>query len=245
MKKGILNIGLLLTMSLAVVNLTSCNNDEPDRPGTTVTEIRATNITGDTSGITTVGIRWWSMNGRDYETIAQAPFVNNGFTINLPATLDDRFLHLLRDEISEKITVSDENAKMFAMLESGILAFDEDGEEMGAFFFGHEDNDNFHQVVWFYADRNVSITGREEEEFCDFWGCFTTNVEYNLNFRRGWNIAYLVVDQDEKMLLTTRRPTGVEFSWYFESWGDWDDWDFDSLTTRTKSLRSINSLFAK
>jgi len=226
MKKRFLNIGLLLTMSLAVVNFTSCNNDEPDSPGRTVTEIRATNVTGNTSGVTTVkliGDFNWVDGELSIDVIAQAPFVNNGFTLNLPATLDDRFLFPLwnEEEVGEGVTISDKEAKIFVAFE--FFGFDSDGNPIGDFAFIAESDERFYIAAWFYVDRNVSMIGEIDGE------------RINVSFRKGWNIMYSAFDEAGGQFSTTQRPAGVEFGWDFHRYGD----------TRAKSLRSVNSLFAR
>lgn len=226
MKKSILNIGLLLTISLAVVNFTSCNNDEPDRPDTTVTEIRATNITGNTSGVETVKlIGDWMYRDDEFiiYTISQAPFVNNGFTLNLPATLDDRFLFPMwgEEEAEEGVTISDKEAKIFVAIE--FFGFDSAGNPIGDFAFIAESDEISYIAAWLYADRNFSMTGEIDGERVD------------MSFRKGWNIMYSAFNETEGLFSTTQKPAGVEFEWSFYRYGD----------TRAKSLRSVNSLFAR
>ena len=230
MKKRFLNIGLLLTMSLAVVNFTSCNNDEPDRPSETGFIIKGENVIGNTSGVASAKIVWWDFdeqtNEQTFDVIAEAPFVNNGFTLRVPTSLTDDFLLSVNLLLSREATVSDRNA-MIAIV-YGINAFNSSRSHIGDFLLMNIDNDDkSYATVWFYTDRDISIEGKNNAD-----------VEFNLSLKKGWNISYFARNNvDETVLWTTQRPAGVELKWYFD----------DEFTTNSTEapLRSINSLFAR
>ena len=240
MKKSILNIGLLLTM-LAVVNFTSCKGgDEPDKPFV----IKAENVLGKTSDVATVKIVDWNYSKYPYtfDVIAQAPFVNKGFTLTLPAIVADKHLFSIDDEdMPEGVTISDKNAKIFGL--EWLDAFDKDGEEIGYFMFGNSDNDGkIYFAVWMYTDRDVSIIGKGRDcyydDYYDEEWCF--EAELNVNLKKGWNVVYVVDDEINDIgLMTTQKPAGVTFEWYYES----SDWY--SLSTKTKSLKSKKSIFGR
>jgi len=209
MKKRFLNIGLLLTMSLAVVNFVSCNRNEPDEPNNP-NVIKAENVTGNPSGVRTVKAGLWDYDPQTwegtFEVIAQAPFMNNGFTLNLPENLADRFLELVTEDAPGSITISDENAK-WSVGGLRFYAFNSAGEEIGSFEFGNRDNnDKVYYVNWIYTDRNVTITGRY------------STLEFNMRLRTGWNMMYDFYDEVNRIgSRITQRPAGVEFQWYFIS----------------------------
>jgi len=227
MKKSILNIGLLLAMSFAIVNFTSCSWDAPDRPNV----IKVENIIGNTSNVVTAGIR----GDDEFFGRFRVPFENNGFTLNLPRTLSDRLLFPLDAlfEEAEGVMISDKDARIF-MLFRELYGFDSNNRPFGEFRFSVRDERFWGETVWFYADRNVSIRGEIDEEKID------------VNLKRGWNRVYLIdelVDETYFYLTTTQRPADANFQWHFSIRGG--GLHTYPAETESKSLRNINSLFAR
>jgi hypothetical protein len=91
---------------------------------------------------------------------------------------------------------------------------------------------------WIFADRNFRLTGGFEEDYYE--------EIVDLNFRKGWNVVYLIanynmVTETETLTITTRRPANVELEWVFFNFNNFSS----PFATRAKSKRSVNSLFAR
>ena len=80
---------LLVVALCATTIFTSCRNDDDDNGGTF--EIRATNVIGNTSGITTVRAVIEDDRDRTF-TFGEAPFQNNGFVLRLTNEIPTSFL---------------------------------------------------------------------------------------------------------------------------------------------------------
>jgi hypothetical protein len=145
-------------------------------------------------------VRVDSENGSwDVYILASAPYSNGGFTLELPANPDARYLESLKDLLEDLledmpagITLSDANAKM---MEVELNAY-RSGKEAGWFYHGTAGGfgiaDRWGGLM--YADRDVSITGSGN----------------NLHLKRGWNIIYAKKTEG----MTTTVPTSAK--WYFE-----------------------------
>jgi len=212
MRKNFKTIGLLLTMSIILVNFTSCNNNEPDAPRQTFTSIIAENVIGNTSGIATVklGDRMWGHMGERYTVFAEAPFVNNGFVLNLPEYMPGHVGGgwVLPDDA----VVTNRDAR--SDLREWLEAFDENGNYMGLFFLQHETDDKFYSVAWMYSDRPHSMRSKETIMGSDG---FSFLRKLNIELEKGWNLTYFISDRVNRTTLRTmEKPAGVEFRWYFE-----------------------------
>jgi hypothetical protein len=120
-------------------------------------------------------------------------YVNGGFTLNLPASVDDTNLSTADKGLPDGVTASNPKVK----IEDGYLAAYKSGEEVGSFYHGTDSWDGF----LMYANGDVNITGTASE------GGFTFNVK----LKKGWNIVY---DRDNKEYTTTA-PVGAK--WYYEA----------------------------
>jgi len=151
MKRSNLNIGLLLAVSLAVINFTSCNRDEPEKRTGFV--IQAENIIGNTSNVATVKFVDYEWNETlqtviNYTVLAQAPFVNNGFRLTLPAVLPDELL-VLSGALSDGWNVGWYPLFWFDALNAN-------GDDIGFMWLRDENDQLFYDVSWLYADRDGS-----------------------------------------------------------------------------------------
>ena len=215
MKKRFLNFGLLLALGLTTALFNSCGRDD-DNNGDTIdnaSKITATNVNNGSTQIKTVKaiVFWESGNNYESEAIAQAPYQNNGFTLELPATLQDKYLETIDTDDLEGIFVSDKNFKS-CFLED-LRGYNGDDNEIG-YFYLEEDNENWeHYTSWIYVDRNVTIKGEvvDDEEQGNF----------DLTLKKGWNIVYesyiemengIVMDS---FTISSKKPSGVYFTWNF------------------------------
>ena len=159
------------------------------------------------SGVEAVGLTF--VDGGDIETIATGTWANGGFTITLPATLDNRFLFRIGDEFESDpdlldFTVSNMDAMATIFDGIAIRALDSDGNSLGSIWH-YRENASSHII---YVDRDVIISGTfYYDGFSEVW---------NISFRRGWNKLYIVERETAtgfEELRTTEYISG--FRWYF------------------------------
>ena len=186
---------LLVVALCATTIFTSCRNDDDDNGGTF--EIRATNVSGNTGRIVTVKAETYE----EWLTVGEAPFQNNGFTLRLINEVPTSFLYPIDDK-GEGFTISDRSARY---VETGLFAYDRDGNIIGSFSFINERENETFEARWIYVDRDVTITGTRY------------GTTYNLNLRRGWNTYYSYWNESTNASRhTTQRPSGANLRWYFE-----------------------------
>lgn len=205
MKKSFLKFGFILTLVCSITIFSSCEKKKGTTGGggssTDVSLITATNIINGTNDIKTVKARF------DDIIIAQTSYQNNGFTLQLPTTLNDIYLYSLSEWDSE-ISISDRTAKYLAL--SNLYAYDIDDDEIGWFNYAYEKSNEWGAILWMYVDKNVTISGSEIGSY--------ESVSYNLNLQKGWNIFYGVTTytgDDEVTTVTSQKPSGVTFQWYY------------------------------
>jgi C-terminal processing protease CtpA/Prc len=142
----------------------------PTPPAETVTEIRAENIGGDDfSEVATVKATLWYWDGVEEGlfTVAETPFQNNGFTLQLNS-VPNNFLRLIREDSDwfDYFTISDEDARWGILSRyTGIVAYNKNDRRIGRFWF-MEDN-TYNEATWIYSDRDVVITASSRSEWYD------------------------------------------------------------------------------
>ena len=207
-----------------------CNKDDDssgsgDGNGGNASKITATNVINSSSRIVTVKAEdyWYS----DYDVIAQAPYKNNGFTLELPATMAAKYLEPI--EVEEGVTVSDRNAKYYELEE--FSGFDKDDETIGYFYLGDEDDSN---VSWLYVDRDVTVKG--EYNYEDY------TEKYDVKLKKGWNVVYVIITESysKGKSVTSQKPSGINPQWYFDSCSD-----CRSAEVTTKSIAHTKSVFSQ
>jgi hypothetical protein len=205
--------------------------EEGEVPEPAVFEIVAENIDlGDWDGeIATVKAIVWGEWDEGTFIVAEAPFLNNGFTLQLTNEIPSEFLRpstqILAPDyedgfiITNNLTISDKNAKTAGF--SNIRGFSSDGsrEELVSFFFGDEGEYEGTVQVWLYADRNVTIKGTQSIRWQEESG--ESVLTFDLNLRKGWNIIYeqwSVNDGGDKATLTSEKPAGANLRWSLDQW---------------------------
>ena len=223
MNKQLKLIATLLVVALCTTTVfTSCRNDDDDNGDGTL-EIRATNIANlpneIRASIETVRVEI------DGYIIGEAPF-GNSFTLEL-RSMPSRFLFPITEEFPG-LTINNRSANSLD-IEAVVLAFDKDGRDIGV--FAYEDIRENDEIIgiWFYVDRNVTIRGTYN------------NWVFDLNLRRGWNVAYEhFMDDDTTVRFTSQRPTGANLRWVFRDWSSWS-----SHSATTKATENRNSFFRR
>lgn len=225
MKKTILKIGLFLALGLTVTLFYSCDkNNSSGSSGGNASKITATNVINSSPQIATakVSIHWHDDYGNCYDdVIAESLYQNDGFTLELPKTVDDKYLFLIVDEIEGEYTVSDTEAKL--LFDIDFMAYDQDENIIGDFWVEADDDES--EMMWVYADRNVTVQG-EDRWFDEYY-----NEEYidkvDFSLKKGWNIVYETGTEDydsstgittHTWISTTKKPSGVNFYWCFDSY---------------------------
>lgn len=231
MKKTFLNFGLFLALGLTTVVFNSCDKDDDndgDTNGGNASKITATNVFNGSTNIKTVkALIYWESGENDYgkDAITQAPYLNNGFTLELPTTLEAKYLETFDADDLEGIAVSDKNFKS-CFLED-LRGYNEDDDEIGYFYLEEENGDNDYYTSWIYSDRDVTIKGEDDGE------------KYNVTLKKGWNVVY---DSyiDDSYSFTSQKPSGVNYTWNF-----YDNSSFRSASIATKSVENTKSAFSK
>ena len=214
MKTTFLKLGLLLTISFAIIIFTSCSCDELNPTDNFV--IRATNVYGNTNDIISVRIGIYSGFTGYVATITKTPFHNNGFTLQLPATISDNFLSpIIGNFPYNAIIRGNPNARWQQSIE--LVALNENGNGIGRIYLvgGIDIGNRFGTYArWLYVDSDFSVVGSGE-----FYG---VRRVVNIDLKRGWNIVYETLSFDNDVFvhtMTSQRPSGM-FFWTFSSWED-------------------------
>ena len=234
MKTTFLQLGLLLAMGIVMATFSSCNRDEPMPRDNSV--IIATNVVavdgGSTDGIFYVRKQWCRP---PCETIAEAPFQNNGFILQLPETIPHRFL----SHISDGLVPFGGNLLDFTITGSlearwlrpfdigaGLVAFDKSdvsGFGFGSIVFQNHDDNTF--AFWTYVTNDIAVFGETEVVCHGLTNSLCFQNRANLRLNKGWNLiyihTYIVTEGDNTKItrtFTSQRPSD-RFSWTFTPFG--------------------------
>ena len=154
--------------------------------------------------IVTVKFMIWDDESDDLVALVTGNWSNGGFTIELPQTLDAKFLFplaLFAEGIpwwKDNITVSNNNAKITLDFPE-ILGFDKDDEHVASFKNIKEDENSWTEVVYWYADIYVNISGSAiiprnppDDDWDEEYYYSEENIVYSLELKKGWNIVYFI-----------------------------------------------------
>jgi len=213
----------ILTIAVVVIGVLSCDRDNDNGNGNgtkpapfTITAVvyNGNDYNNLISGVVAKSItRSYAM-----EVIASANYFNGGFTITLPATLDDKFLFsnpFSRLEASG-FTISDKNARVTHFFDGmTVLANSGDNEIIGLFV--HRDLNNFDahlEGFFMYADRDVTITGTHRSVTP---GGLNHTETWLVFLRKGWNKVYFKGTSEEQEITSmyVTEPIFGELNWYF------------------------------
>jgi hypothetical protein len=221
MKKKFLNFGLLLALGLTTTVLNSCDKDDDNNGSANsdnASKITATNVACSSTQIKTAKATAYWESGDDYssDVIAQAPYQNNGFILELPATLGDKYLFTIDMDDMEGIYVSENNFKSsFPVI---LRGYNGDDNEIGYFYLA-EINWSWHETSWIFVDRDVTIKGENVDEIYGY----KYIEKYDLTLKKGWNIMYSN-DEDKAegynmymhvSTYSSKKPSEVNYTWYF------------------------------
>jgi len=249
MKKRFLNFGLFLALGLTTAVFNSCDKDDNNDGSTNdgnASKITATNVINGSTQIKTVKALFYWESDDDYgsDAIAQAPYQNNGFTLELPATVGAKYLETIDEDDLEGISVSDKNSKLFFV--NDLRGYNEDDDEVGYFYLEEENDDSEHYTSWIYVDRDVTIKGEYNEIYEEYDAEYIG--KYDLTLKKGWNIVYDSNTDSYKngryvysYTYTSKKPTGVSYTWYFYE----DDHAYGSASVALKSAKNSKSFSSR
>jgi hypothetical protein len=128
--------------------------------------------------------------------VASTKYANDGFTLNLPATVSEQYLQTSYFSHAIDMTVSDANAQADL---SVIWAY-KDGKVVGGFRQFCEIDGYRTTTEFIYVDRNVTLTGASNP---------------NISLKKGWNKMYVKEEAESRkhIAYTTAEPSGLK--WYF------------------------------
>ena len=144
------------------------------------------------------------------EEIASGNYSGGKLTMNLPATIDNKYLEPMIDniEVPDGMSVSNRDCKGIG---GCLVGYDKDGNALGWFFYGKFDEENEEVLAAgiCYVDSDAIITGKTT-----FGELIKGTATYDCNFKKGWNFMYIIISVDEKeeCLLTkttTSNPGGI------------------------------------
>ena len=193
---------------VAVTMIPGCDKDKDSGGDGNASRITAINVINSFSQIATVK----AQSDLVYDVIAQTPYKDDGFILELPATVPDKDLYLLAEGAPSSIIISDKTAKCTSI---DIVAFDNNDYNIGDFYLTNSDNSVY--AMWMYVDKYVTIKGEYEESY----GWNELIAKFDVRLSRGWNVIYEIGSYDNSTYIvtaTTQRPSGVNLSWYFEGY---------------------------
>jgi len=255
MKRKFFKLGLFLTLGLTTTVFYSCEKNDNGDESSNVSKIIATNVVNGSPEIVTVKaeVSWYNGNNYEYYTIAEAPYKDNGFTLELPATVPAQYLDSIMengDEVFIKgITVSDKT--VIGTSFECFDAYDKNDDSIGGLYYlSVDDNGNGSEAWWFYVDKEVTINGQNKQEYEDF-NEVDISIFNNLTLKKGWNIIYLTVthvyNQSTQIdtytnTFSNQKPSGVTLKWYFDSF---NSQNYAATLKSTNSFSKGKSFFSK
>lgn len=200
---------------------TSCKKDD-DGPGTSAVSSLIAKVEGGSAYNSKVDVvkvllnidETYDSKTQEYiwvgDEVASGSYADGGFTIDLPETVSSKYLSTLY--APDGINISDTKAQVGM---SGFLIGYKSGVEVGEFVYAKVNGDDVEPTgMFFYADRDVTMTGSASEKD----GSYTDNYSFNVSFKKGWNIVYASYDESKDGKTTTYSLTTSDpgnMKWYF------------------------------
>lgn len=219
--KRFLRLGLYLFLGLIVSVFFSCNKDDDDLNYSTITEIKATNVKIENNQIATVNLCVYDKDNYGV-TVSETDYINDGFTLKLPESIDSEHLYLLSRWVGKKSIVSDENAKIS---DAYICCNDENNRRIYTIQYGNFSDKKEYNVWWMYSDRDVTVKGKITRG--DDGDGVEEIEEFDFKLKKGWNVVYGLFYIKSKggidsyiSLVTNKKHSGIDLSWSIEHWYD-------------------------
>ena len=193
MKRFFVNQLVMAALAISAA-FTSCNKDDDEKGdetidgtidgtvGGTIDKITAkVENASELSNVKTVKLMALVISSEESEEIASAEFKNDGFTLNLPATVASKYLYLLAADMPSTVNVSNKNAKIANV---SICGFDSAGDPIADFICTKKEGNTEYSMWLLYADSDVSISGTKTDEEED------EVFVFSLSLKKGWNAVY-------------------------------------------------------
>ncbi|MDR2231603.1 MAG: hypothetical protein LBE56_00605 [Tannerella sp.] len=185
-----------------------CSKDDFSN-GISVSEINVKNPVGESSeSIDFVEVEF---NNKQFMTV---DFMDNGFTVNLPETVEDYYLMDIKDDFPKGLNISDPQAKIcYLSMEGGDYESDLKGNEFRRQYeyrnmeYNGPDEAPETEGFYIYTDRDVAITGKTE-------GDFFTPISCSLSLKKGWNLYFWTRDHTDdfgKETYSHKEPKGMQW----------------------------------
>ncbi len=155
--------------------------------------------------------------------VKSVKYVNGEFIMDLPVTVDDKYLKKIDGSYLHILKVSNKTAKgvsiYFEAYKSGVC--------VGNFYHAQKKSNSEIEALFVYVDGNVEITGSDSrtdihrDSYGNYRGETTWNTSYNVSLKKGWNIIYYTEIQSGSTITetaTTNVPDGMK--WYFNGPGE-------------------------
>ncbi len=208
MKK--LSMFFVALISLSVV-FTSCENDEPK-----LADINVKVVGGSKFNDEITHVRAYAYDNEELLLVGEAKYQNGGFNMKLNAVTSDKLLSFDEEDFSETITISDKTAKFTSIQHFSAI---KDNKWVGMFICTYADlsTDNHldaHKrttVMYFYADKDVNISGTEviNENF---------SIKYDVSLKIGWNMVIATNSENSRSYTSVKKiPSG--YKWFYISYG--------------------------
>ena len=130
-----------------------------------------------------VKLMMYDHEGKRVVALATGKWSNGGFTIELPKTVDAKYLVPAVEQYNylSNLTVSNINAKIG---HASFIGYDKDDNIVAAIYYGKWDFNFSIGAYYYYADCDVDIFGKDEEVLM--------KQDYSLNYKKGWNKYYQI-----------------------------------------------------
>ena len=216
-------LSLITAAMVLIAAFASCKKDK-DGSGNSggASVINATVVDGDDYNDEIATVTAWMYNYDHFNHdhfVVSGKYENGGFKLNLPKTVSETYLYSFDeiygfDDDEFEGTISDPKVKINNMW---IKAYNSQEEGIGVFNWKNEDGN---EACYVYADRNVTIKGRYgwygNDHPDEYW-----IDEFDCSFTKGWNIMYtFYTSNDYKWLCITKKPSDVNYKWYYDDYSD-------------------------
>jgi hypothetical protein len=187
---------------LAAATFSACSNDNDDDEGGATGAI--TELTIDVEGAGDIDADTVKVVVEDGFVAASVPYPKGKFTLQLPATVDEKYLYTLVWDLSDEVTVSNRSVKV---TDDALVYAYKMGKYVGYFRYRTGTQEQEGDCTGFpsYVNGDVTVTGTATEE--------GESYTYNLRLKKGWNMAYNK-STGESTEITTTAPSGMK--WYYK-----------------------------
>ena len=214
--------GLLWLICIVIAAVfAACDKDEENGTGSVITAIDnvvAIVENGDKYNAQVVEVLLSRYYQDEIVAVATADFVNGGFSLELPKTVDEKYLEGL-EGTGEEFRVSNKNVKI--ALDFNIRGITVTGAYIN-FVFGKVDGNTVTREVFWYADGDLSITGSTFFSYELHEDVFERTTSFSASLKKGWNILYITEKRERinnvettTTNIATKDPGGLK--WYAES----------------------------